>query len=1065
MLLMRLMLILLSVNLMTAAWAESTARLRGPKEFDAPAVTRLGPLSAHDTLWRLAEQARPDKRINMYQMMYALYQQNPDSFLEDNFNHLKPGAYLEVPALRTILAIDPVMAQRKSENDDRLWAEKIRKAAQQKTDDGAARQLDVAKAKQEITEELNRVEAVQAEQLSDLRERMSASMSNVETIVQENTALRKQLDTVVSELSNVKQQLDKDSEIQTQLQQLLAQQTEMLEQQREQIRKQQEGFNFAASWQELANSPAGWILAAALPAALVLLTVVFLIRRKSQKAAAAVSAATASPALDPNYKSPLPPLDDSLDFDESSLINLDDSLLNDNLGGAIRLDDDFDRPGVKPSMNAFDADDLLDDHLELPGSHAKDSAFGLDDLLDDPLDDVLPEPANAKAAEHFDPDNILSDDALSNLLSAEEPFEAKKEFDPNNILAGNELSALFDNLADDDEDPDAIFQQALAESASKSPTTEAPAPGVAATDDAEDDLLPTTEVSAAALAYAAAEAAESDELLEEIELDLPGDEPAPTVVLDDTDFDIDALVAQTQAGQPAEPAKLTETSSVSDDDFDIDDLLAMTQATSNENQPAAELMTESAQESDTAANFDSSELEAFAESLADEHLAEAPLTAAEEEFEAAATDTTDATDATDDKLQHHRNDDVADADELLTDESFDIEELLSDETDDSGLMDELDEILNEVAELRAQSQQSKASLAALRLPEEAVGLAASDFAQAEISPADIGQMLQEPGATEQAPEHTAGPASSLSEPDVTDMMASASASASASAAEADLLAEETPARAQQRIESAEELISIDDLLEEAELAAESAAETEYLTEFADQEQLAGEMPDLLLSDDNSVSRMFDAIASVERPSKVLEEYPELKLDEQELTQIFPDDLDSADAATAIETEIQPEDEQLNALDELNFDELLSELDESPETALQPEADAQKAAEVLAELELLQQSQSRAEAQDEALLPDYVNIDKLLAATEEPHEQADGLPALNIDVGLADFEDLIAADEAGDVDHADAGFASQLDLVRAYIEIGDADSANHLIKEIMASDAPPHVKQEASSLLS
>lgn len=126
--------------------------------------------------------------------------------------------------------------------------------------------------------------------------------------------------------------------------------------------------------------------------------------------------------------------------------------------------------------------------------------------------------------------------------------------------------------------------------------------------------------------------------------------------------------------------------------------------------------------------------------------------------------------------------------------------------------------------------------------------------------------------------------------------------------------------------------------------------------------------------------------------------------------------------------------------------------------------------MLAELEALQQSQSHSQsrysADDDAVgLPDFVNIDKLLAATEDQTEPDAEPRALNIDVGLADFEDLIAADEAGDVDHADAGFAGQLDLVRAYIEIGDADSANHLIKEIMASDAPAHVKQEASGLVS
>ena len=193
----------------------------------------------------------------------------------------------------------------------------------------------MAKATQEITEELSRVESQQTEQMIDIRERLGASMANVETIVVENTQLKKQLDTVVEELTLVKSKLDKDSEIQTQLQQLLLQQTELLEQQREQIRKAEEGFNFAETWQKLASSPVGWAIAASLPAIMLLLIIVSFIRRRGQKAADVVSAATAAPTVDPNYRSPLPPLDDSLDFDESSLINLDDSLLNDSLNSEI----------------------------------------------------------------------------------------------------------------------------------------------------------------------------------------------------------------------------------------------------------------------------------------------------------------------------------------------------------------------------------------------------------------------------------------------------------------------------------------------------------------------------------------------------------------------------------------------------------------------------------------------------------------------------------------------------------------------------------------------------------
>lgn len=1033
MLLMRILLILFTVNFMTEAWAESTARLRGPKEFDTPAVTRLGPLSAQDTLWRLAEQARPDKRVNMYQMMFALYQNNPDAFLDDNFNHLKPGAFLEVPGIRDILAIDAAMAQRKSENDDRIWAEKIRKVAQQKPEDHSAKQVDIAKAQQEITDELNRVEAQQTEQMSDIRDRLGASMANVETIVQENTALKKQLDTVVTQLSSVKQQLDKDSEIQTQLQQLLVQQTEMLDQQREQIRKQQEGFNFAESWQNLANSPAGWILAAALPAAMILLGVVFFIRRKSHKAAAVVSAATAAPALDPNYRSPLPPLDDSLDFDESSLINLDDSLLNDNLGSGIRLDDDFDRPVRKPAVSSFDDDDLLDDHLDFGSDTGKAAgAFDLDDLLDDPLDISSPAPVKA---EPFDPDNILAGDALSNLLDAEEPeFQAKQAFDPNNILAGNELSSLFDNLVDDDDDPDAIFNQAMAAQQAM------PAAAVKSADaePAEvepDDMLLDPAVSAAALAYAAAEAAESDELLEEIELDLPGDEPTPVTALslDTDDFDIDALVAQTQAIAPvAAPAPVAVTPpDNNDDDFDIDSLLAMTQAdggpTAEKSASAAELLPVA---DDAADHFDSSELEAFAESLAEEQLADLEATAAEHSPVLVSADEPGA-------------DAVVD----LTDE-FDADDLMAAD-DEAGLIDELDEILNEVAEIRAQSQQTKAQLAELELPDEAMALASADFADAALSVADVSAMLNDDADSADA--------------DVPELAAAASL---------DMLAPAPVNLADADRHDSDDFIDIEELMlddspateQEAELAAESAGETEYLSEFADLDDSLTEMPDLQQSDDNSVARVFEGISSVERPSKVLEQYPDLQLDDTDVQQIFPEDPD--DVVDELLPEYNAERKTLADLEEVNFDELLSGLDDFAAPVTDTRVDQHKAAEVLAELEALQHSQSRYQTDEDAVeLPDFVNIDKLLAATEEQLEPDADQRTLNIDVGLADFEDLIAADEAGDVDHADAGFAGQLDLVRAYIEIGDADSANHLIKEIMASDAPAHVKQEASGLVS
>ena len=948
---LRLLILLLIVNFMTVAVADTTAKLRGPKEFDAPAVTRLGPLSAHDTLWRLAEQARPDPRLNMYQVMHALYLKNPDAFLEQNFNHLKPGSYLEIPTIREILAINAAEAQRKSENDDRLWAEKIRGVANAKPEEKAARQQDVAKATKEITEELSRVESQQTEQMSDIRDRLGASMANVETIVVENTQLKKQLDTVVEELNLVKSKLDKDSEIQTQLQQLLQQQTELLEQQREQIRKAEEGFNFAETWQKLAASPVGWAIAASLPAIMLLLIIVSFIRRRGQKAAAVVSAATASPTVDPNYRSPLPPLDDSLDFDESSLINLDDSLLNDRMHSGIRLDDDnFVPKAAKPVLSSDFADDLLDDSFDSPSPVNKGSSeFDLDDLLDDPLD------APAAPRTEFDANNILSGDDLSSLfenLDEEPTFEAKADFDPKNILSDNDLSSLFGNL-EEAEDPDDIFAQALAVQ-----DAAAAKPADASDADALDEFNVDQPLAADALQNAAAQADEFDELLEEIELDIPSD--ADDIMSLDEDFDIDALMAQTQAAQSTPPAPAA--AAPMDDDFDIDSLLAAnaepvagnaaTAAPSNVADLNATDFMADASQTEQANTFDSTELDAFAESLAEETLTD-----------------TDVSEITEAEL------DAVAAEFALEDEH--ITEAV--EPDEAELASELDDILSEVAEIRAQSQLQAASLAELSLPESAVAAANEDFEEAQMSVAGVSSMLQDNDDDDDSANHHRVDA----QPVVTISTA------------------------------IHELGDSDEILLDDIDAVASPSGSEELSEFATLEDDFNKtpMPDLEELDDNSVSRLYESLSSVERPSKVLDEYPELEMSDDLLADsdadlIFPDDdlnddltdeaalferaFDGASAAeqSSIADERSRQSDptllaELNDLEHTNFDEMLSELDQFETATVEPEQDLQSAKRVLAELDATQQTQQNTElAGADHDIPDYVHIDKLLAASED-----------------------------------------------------------------------------------
>ena len=64
----------------------------------------LGPVQSTDTLWKLATQARPDEGVAMVQVIYALWQANPDAFSGQNINMLHAGVQLNVPPRSEMLA-------------------------------------------------------------------------------------------------------------------------------------------------------------------------------------------------------------------------------------------------------------------------------------------------------------------------------------------------------------------------------------------------------------------------------------------------------------------------------------------------------------------------------------------------------------------------------------------------------------------------------------------------------------------------------------------------------------------------------------------------------------------------------------------------------------------------------------------------------------------------------------------------------------------------------------------------------------------------------------------------
>lgn len=74
-----------------------------------------------DTAWRLAEAMRPDQSVSMEQMMVAMLQHNPDSFIDGNINGLRRGYVLRVPDYEQITSVSKDSAKALVRNQAALW--------------------------------------------------------------------------------------------------------------------------------------------------------------------------------------------------------------------------------------------------------------------------------------------------------------------------------------------------------------------------------------------------------------------------------------------------------------------------------------------------------------------------------------------------------------------------------------------------------------------------------------------------------------------------------------------------------------------------------------------------------------------------------------------------------------------------------------------------------------------------------------------------------------------------------------------------------------------------------
>lgn len=99
----------------------SSEPVGGPAQAAAHAAGDQYTVAAGDTLWEIAQQARPDDSININQMMMALLRANPEAFIGNNINRLKKGAVLRIPGRDEAAELSAAQAAAQVRDQIQAW--------------------------------------------------------------------------------------------------------------------------------------------------------------------------------------------------------------------------------------------------------------------------------------------------------------------------------------------------------------------------------------------------------------------------------------------------------------------------------------------------------------------------------------------------------------------------------------------------------------------------------------------------------------------------------------------------------------------------------------------------------------------------------------------------------------------------------------------------------------------------------------------------------------------------------------------------------------------------------
>ncbi|EGQ9148281.1 TPA: FimV/HubP family polar landmark protein [Vibrio parahaemolyticus] len=444
----------------------------------------FGPTGENQTLWSIASELRPSRNVSVQQTLLAIYRINPQAFDNQNIHELIPGSRLRVPSLEQVRSAttEQAVAIMKA-HELRLKQPKPEKPAPVKqievkpkpvAEPTAPKPPVVTPSKPEPVKPVETTANVppvstspQGEkQVSELKDKLQGSQSELESLEEKNHRLRLMLSQVQSEVETLKSELNDEERIRSEVEKLLAEERQRVaEQQRMQ----------PSTMDKILSN--GWLvgLAALIPGALLALLVVMLLGRRSkakEEEAAQQQAQDIDPLAAPIGLAAADQLDDELSLDddlfgdddseplleqdenaeleEDVFANLDDEELDFNLEGDDG-EDPFAGIGDDGDLDVgFDEFDSSTSGIQVNGD---EKALGLEEM-ERALDEVTPElevlDEDETGFDLSDDDNAISDDEFAKLLADDEPSEDLSSGSVDQAM----LDDLFAELGDDDLDLD-----------------------------------------------------------------------------------------------------------------------------------------------------------------------------------------------------------------------------------------------------------------------------------------------------------------------------------------------------------------------------------------------------------------------------------------------------------------------------------------------------------------------------------------------------------------------------------------------------------------------------------